>query len=901
MITKDARRLRVGVLGCGPIAQFAHLESCAKARNAELYAICDAAPDLLARMAATYAVPHAYGDYDAMLANPDVEAVIVATSDAFHVPMSIRALEAGKAVLCEKPIGVSVSEVEELRKVVDRTGRVLQVGHMKRFDPGLEAARDFIQTEIGQLLALKAWYCDSTHRYSMTDAVQPLPVTSRHASKPAENPKADLRRYYMLAHGSHLVDTARFLCGEITEVRARLVERFGAYCWFVETSFRQRRAGASGSDRGGADGLARGLPALRRAWQHRREDLQPLVLPLERRRDLRREGRDLAPPARCRWAFLPAAAGRLRRLRCSTVLRCAAPASRTGSHRSAPWRRSRNRRAAGRPCGSPTRRVPSDAAGHLRQDLPRHRCRHPARCGARGRLRLAPNATWRASACRRCPMRSRMRCWPTLIAAAKASGVAIVALSGTYNMIHPDPTVRADGLRRLGVMLAAARKLEVGLVTLCTGTRDAEDQWRHHPDNAKPAAWADLCREMAQAVQMAEAAGVDLGIEPEQANVVTSAADAKRLIGEMGSPRVRIVLDPANLFELADRTEARAVVAGAIDLLGDRIAMAHAKDRAADGSFTTRRQGRCRFPGLRGAAGCCRLRGADGGAWADRGGGARRGGVPLRADVPMRTDALQRDDATLRVFDSGAGSPVVFQHGLGGDAAQVEENFPDGPSYRRITVECRAQGASTARQRPPVLDRDVCRRRPGGVRCSALRRRRHLDRGRHRPASRGPPSRPGDRADPGAAGLAVRPRRRPTCDRIVEIARLLREHPPLTARERFAASATARMLATEAPDNLTSLLKFFDRPDPAVTADLLADIAADGPGVTAAQAAAITMPTLVIGHADDHVHPLAYAQRLAGALPDARLATITPKASDKPRHVAEFRRAVDEFLQQLIR
>ena len=237
MITKDVRRLRVGVLGCGPIAQFAHLESCAKARNADLFAICDAAPDLLARMGATYAVPHTYADYDAMLANPDVEAVIVATSDAFHVPMSIRALEAGKAVLCEKPIGVSVGEVEELRDVVERTGLVLQVGHMKRFDPGLEAARDFIQTEIGQLLALKAWYCDSTHRYSMNDAVQPLPVTSRQARRPEGEPKADLRRYYMLAHGSHLVDTARFLCGEITEVRARLVERFGAYCWFVETSF----------------------------------------------------------------------------------------------------------------------------------------------------------------------------------------------------------------------------------------------------------------------------------------------------------------------------------------------------------------------------------------------------------------------------------------------------------------------------------------------------------------------------------------------------------------------------------------------------------------------------------------------------------------------------------------
>ncbi|BCP53413.1 oxidoreductase [Kaistia sp. 32K] len=237
MIKKEARRLRVGVLGAGPIAQFAHLESCVKARNADLYAICDAAPDLLARMAATYEPQKAYTEYEAMLSDPQVEAVIVAISDSFHVSMAIRALEAGKHVLCEKPLGTSVEEVEALKEVVELTGLTLQVGHMKRFDPGIEAARDFVRDEIGELLALKAWYCDSTHRYTMTDAVQPLPVTSKFAKKPSEDPKADLRRYFMLAHGSHLVDTARFLCGEITAVRARLSERFGAYSWFVETSF----------------------------------------------------------------------------------------------------------------------------------------------------------------------------------------------------------------------------------------------------------------------------------------------------------------------------------------------------------------------------------------------------------------------------------------------------------------------------------------------------------------------------------------------------------------------------------------------------------------------------------------------------------------------------------------
>ncbi|MDK4742696.1 Gfo/Idh/MocA family oxidoreductase [Rhizobium sp. CNPSo 3464] len=237
MIEKENRRLRVGVLGCGPIAQFAHLESCVKARNADLYAICDAAPDLLARMGATYEPRKMFSDYDAMLADPDLEAVIVATSDAYHVPMSIKALEAGKHVLCEKPIGVSVEEGEELADAVKRSGKILQVGHMKRFDPALQAARDFVHNDIGQILALKAWYCDSTHRYTNTDAVQPLPITSKLARKPAGNPKADLRQYFMLAHGSHLVDTARFFCGDIVAVRARLLERAGAYCWFVETEF----------------------------------------------------------------------------------------------------------------------------------------------------------------------------------------------------------------------------------------------------------------------------------------------------------------------------------------------------------------------------------------------------------------------------------------------------------------------------------------------------------------------------------------------------------------------------------------------------------------------------------------------------------------------------------------
>jgi predicted dehydrogenase len=108
---------------------------------------------------------------------------------------------------------------------------------MKRYDAGLQAAKTFVDGEMGAMVALKAWYCDSTHRYPMTDAVQPLMVTSAKARKPAENPKADLDRYYMLAHGSHLVDTARYFGGEIEAVSARLLNRAGIRTWFVDVTF----------------------------------------------------------------------------------------------------------------------------------------------------------------------------------------------------------------------------------------------------------------------------------------------------------------------------------------------------------------------------------------------------------------------------------------------------------------------------------------------------------------------------------------------------------------------------------------------------------------------------------------------------------------------------------------
>jgi predicted dehydrogenase len=237
MIEKESRLLRIGVLGAGPISQSAHFDATRKARNAELYAICDVAEDLLAQVAASYQPRATYTDYETMLADPQVEAVVIGVADQFHVPLARRAIAAGKHVLVEKPLGVTIEECEALREDVRASGLVLQVGNNKRFDPGIAFAQHFIREQIGQLLGFKAWYYDSAYRYTMTDNLQPLPLTSTQMRRPAGDPKADRRRYYMLTHGSHLVDTARFLGGEIVQVHARFVTKFDSSCWFVAVDF----------------------------------------------------------------------------------------------------------------------------------------------------------------------------------------------------------------------------------------------------------------------------------------------------------------------------------------------------------------------------------------------------------------------------------------------------------------------------------------------------------------------------------------------------------------------------------------------------------------------------------------------------------------------------------------
>ena len=181
-------------------------------------------------------------------------------------------------------------------------------------------------------------------------------------------------------------------------------------------------------------------------------------------------------------------------------------------------------------------------------------------------------------------------------AAAEENGIAMEAVSATYNIIHPDAGERERGRRAFAAIAGAARRMGTRLLTVCTGTRDAHDMWRYHAENSSAEAWEEMCREFRGLLAVAEKHDVFVGVEPELGNVVSSARRARRLIDEMEGGRVRIVFDAANLFEAADVARQHAFLDEAVELLGGWIAIAHAKDRLADGRFGTAGDGVLDYP-----------------------------------------------------------------------------------------------------------------------------------------------------------------------------------------------------------------------------------------------------------------------------------------------------------------
>lgn len=138
--------MKVAVIGCGAIANTAHIPAYIKNPEAEIAYFCDIIPERAEKAVETYGCGKAVTDYHEVIADPEVEAVSVCTPNNVHAPIAIDCLRAGKNVLCEKPAARTYAEALEMQKVQHETGKVLNIGVVNRFNDSVNRIKEYIDS-----------------------------------------------------------------------------------------------------------------------------------------------------------------------------------------------------------------------------------------------------------------------------------------------------------------------------------------------------------------------------------------------------------------------------------------------------------------------------------------------------------------------------------------------------------------------------------------------------------------------------------------------------------------------------------------------------------------------------------------------------------------------------------
>lgn len=206
--------IKIGIIGCGKIAQVRHIPEYADNPNVQLAAYYDLNQARAAELAGKYG-GKAYSSVDELLAVKDIDAVSVCTANASHAAITIAALKAGKHVLCEKPMATTLQDCEAMVKAAKESGRYLMLGHNQRLAKAHVKAKELIAGGlIGEIVSFRTTF---GHGGPETWSVDPgKNVWFFDKNKAAMGAMADL--------GIHKTDLIHFLTGQtIVETSARLV------------------------------------------------------------------------------------------------------------------------------------------------------------------------------------------------------------------------------------------------------------------------------------------------------------------------------------------------------------------------------------------------------------------------------------------------------------------------------------------------------------------------------------------------------------------------------------------------------------------------------------------------------------------------------------------------------
>ena len=157
---EQKKRLKVGIIGCGGIANGKHMPSIKAIDVSDMVAFCDLIPERAEKAAKEYGVPGAkvYTDYKELLADPEIDVVHVCTPNRSHAEISIDALHAGKHVMCEKPMAKSAADARRMVEAAKETGKKLTIGYQHRHKASAQYVKSVIDRgDLGEMYYAEAF------------------------------------------------------------------------------------------------------------------------------------------------------------------------------------------------------------------------------------------------------------------------------------------------------------------------------------------------------------------------------------------------------------------------------------------------------------------------------------------------------------------------------------------------------------------------------------------------------------------------------------------------------------------------------------------------------------------------------------------------------------------------
>jgi myo-inositol 2-dehydrogenase/D-chiro-inositol 1-dehydrogenase len=212
-------KVNLGLIGLGNMGKI-HLRNCLHLKNARLVAVSDVSQKLLLT-AKKAGVKRLFKDYDEMLRDPSVDAVIVSLPTFLHSEASIRAAEHGKHVLVEKPLARNASEAEQIVSAAKANGVRLMIGYPLRFSPSFVSLKNAIETgKIGDVQIAIANHVSTGPFSSRTENARPKPVPSWWFDQKLTGGGA------LIDLGTHMINLLRWYSGNVTSIQAYLGHKF---------------------------------------------------------------------------------------------------------------------------------------------------------------------------------------------------------------------------------------------------------------------------------------------------------------------------------------------------------------------------------------------------------------------------------------------------------------------------------------------------------------------------------------------------------------------------------------------------------------------------------------------------------------------------------------------------